>query len=195
MGQPVKTFSEDLFCAPQAMVNKAKRRMKFPKDESMPSAESLLTPAQLARLKAHRAATAGRELEGRFHVDLSHQDRHRNPSAHIPTIVQNSMAWSEVLKREALPMEHLIWQGVPCSAAPETARTYQVAWPDVLLQSSPSSQERDMKSLAGLAVHINVVGTVFAYCVASTSFGQESLRFRSLTSTMGLQAEDASDCE
>ena len=158
--------ASDLCCASdemvmQAFLKAAKFRKKIP-GEGVPSAwEDVLTPAQKARVDAQRAACVGTYLDGDFMVDISASEGFGLPAKWTPTLVQNSEIWVECRKRIALPLEHFVFQGFPLLPGVSTLAT-EVPWKPQLEDLT----DAEMKSLAGNAMHLGVVGAVqlFALC-------------------------------
>ena len=147
--------------------------------------ESLLNLAQLGRLQDHRRIAIGLvQLDNKFMLDISGVVEVRKATVYIPTLVKNSMSWSEVLGREALVEEHLLCQGIPAvlgiAQGPFICSlTYLIRMP--LPGGISDAQAR---ALAGLAMHMTLVRSLFSFMMShiEANASASSMRFHRMQS-------------
>ena len=199
-----------LFCAGADMVNsafarKARHRKRFPQPGAEADWDTFMTPAVVGRFAAHREAVAGGEIQESFFADLSKVEDVRRASGIIPVLVQNSTIRSETLKHQALSLEHLVFQGFP--VLPAVTRKLSCPWM-AALESEPgqpravtepvlpttgrlAARDADVLGLAGNAMHLAVVGAVFAFALSSVSrVSSFSVKFRHMTPFLFLASEE-----
>ena len=186
--------TEDVLCAEPGMVKEAfdrlaRLRRKIPKSGEEMAWERLLTPAQLGRLTAHRRSVGGTSLEGKFFADIAKVEQVRRPSASTPTLVQNSLIWSEALGREAVVMEHFTMQGFP--ALPAVSGYSSVPWEATLGCPPEGFSESELRSMTGNAMHLAVVGAVCLFALCSMERLLDGpMRFRHMHYLLELPDDD-----
>ena len=119
-------------------------------------------------------------------ADISKVEKCGRPHAMTPTLMQNTIVWSESLQREAVPMEHFVFQGFPAMAA--VAGYAQLPWENELGCPPRGVSDIEVKSLTGNAMHLAVIGAVclFALCSYERHSGAGPMRFRHMTSLLDL---------
>ena len=176
-----------LLIAQEYMENKMTKKMRM-----QPSHEALLTPGQKGRLADHRALIQGdAELRGNFVADIAGTSSMRKAQLFVPTLVQNSMMWFEAAGRKALPTENLVFQGGPAIlglAPPE----FQCSWVELIgVLGGEGISDSDCRSLAGVAMHATVIGSLFLFAMLHIEFRDTSLRFHRMQSAAsGFLADD-----
>lgn len=185
-----KLPAESMCCADEEMLGDkfmkvARSRHRIPQEApdlgTLPW-EQMLTPAELGRLRAHRQQSKGTPLEGCFFADISKTDEFMRASEYIPTLVQNSKVWCEKLGREVLPIEHLVFQGFP--ALPQVARQAALPWADSLGCPPEGVSEGELRSLAGNAMHLGVLGAVVLYALSTIQISDGPMRFHRMASLL-----------
>ena len=139
-----------------------------------------MTPAERGR----SVRGEGRRLEGKFFTDITKVEGCRRPSELIPCLAQNSKVWSEFHKREALPVEHLVFQGFPAVPAVASAAG-ALPWAATVGMPPNDVSACEMRSLAGNAMHMGVLGAVMLFAFSSFDLhGERPLRLRKMTSLL-----------
>jgi hypothetical protein len=100
-------------------------------------------------------------------VDLSQNPVQRQRiSKHLMTLLQQSFIWSMKLKRPLLGQEHLVAQGVPVFEFESTTPSCSFRCPYASV--IPELSQHALRSMAGNAICVPVIGTLLAFVFAST---------------------------
>ena len=120
----------------------------------------------------------------------------RKAQLFVPTLVQNSMMWFEAAGRKALPRKNLVFQGVP--AIPGLAQPeFHCSWVELIgVHGGEGISDSDCRSVAGVAMHATVIGSLFLFAMLHIEFRDTSLRFHRMQSAAsGVLADDEQDVD
>lgn len=147
----------------------------------------MLTPDEQGRLQAHRQRVRDTPLDGQFFVDISKVEEYWRARRWTPTLLQSSKIWREALRREALPIEHLVFQGFPALPMPGVEDV-----PCAAIVQSPAGgiSEAEIRSLSGNAMHLGVLGAVFLYTLCAVELIEEPMRFHRMRSLLELPVSE-----
>ena len=136
-------------------------RGNIPRPDQPQDWTPLLTPFQRSRLE--QTYRRPDNSIPKF-IDLSKSTERCSPGDFMCTLLTNSTLWSNDLRRPNTPKEGLVFQGVPAYDGLSTK--FSVEWPKCI---GDTISDTEAIFLAGNAMHIGVVGTLFLYVLASLS--------------------------